>query len=284
MGAYRQPVVATSSSRVWLVTMCHFVTIAQTSPNHQTSGLIKCHLHGIGSATDAIDTDSVAGLPILTLRKARWPLTIDAQKKLPLGALFQTYWLRVSVTWLLTLVETALFALMPLLIGRAIDGLIADPWPHSQRLPLLAFSPLLVTIGRRVCDTRTYSGIRVDLGCAQAERGKQEPVSVVNARVLMGRELIDFMEETAPEAMTALVQVIASIVVLLSFHSCLACSPAGAVILMLCIYGLSSRRFYRLNGALNEASEGASTCARIAQPQSYCCPFHGFETARSETI
>ncbi|MEC8294108.1 MAG: hypothetical protein VX083_11470, partial [Pseudomonadota bacterium] len=44
---------------------------------------------------------------------------------LTLGGLLAAFWPQISVTWALTLIEVALFALIPLLIGRAIDGLIA---------------------------------------------------------------------------------------------------------------------------------------------------------------
>lgn len=202
---------------------------------------------------------------------------IDKARKLSLGTLYRTFWLRITVTWVLTLVETALFALIPLLIGRAIDGLLADEWLRFYQLLALFATLIVVAVGRRIYDTRAYGGIRVHLGNAQASRAGDEKVSVVNARVLMGRELVDFMEDTAPESMTALVQVIASIVVLVSFHGHLALAAGGALVFMLAVYGLASRRFYKLNGALNAASENQVHALESKSPKAVAAHFLGLK-------
>ncbi len=180
---------------------------------------------------------------------------IKLTDRLSLGMLLRTFWARVMVTWTLVLLETAMFALVPLLIGRSIDGLLADDWGSFQQLIGVLAALLTVAIVRRVYDTRAYGTMRVELGKAQANRAEGEPVSVTNARVLMGRELVDFLEEQAPQTMMALVQVIASVVILLSFHQTLALSAGGAAVAIILIYALFARRFFRLNGALNERSE-----------------------------
>lgn len=194
---------------------------------------------------------------------------------LSMGMLLRSFWRRIFLTWALTLAETTLFALMPLLIGRAIDGLLADNWTAFYQLMTVLGSLLLIATGRRVYDTRAYGTIRVELGKAQAERGSKDPVSVTNARVLMGRELVDFLEETAPNSMTALVQVVASVLVLLSFHGNLAIASTGAVAVMLLIYGLFARRFFALNGALNEVAEGQVRVLETLQRRKIAAHFIG---------
>lgn len=180
---------------------------------------------------------------------------IDTADRLSVGVLIRRFWGRIAITWGLTLLETALFALLPLLIGHSIDGLLNDDWDAFINL-LIVLGVLLVTAtARRVYDTRAYGTMRVALGKAQAARGTGDTVSVVNARVLMGRELVDFLETTAPQSMAALVQVIVSVIILLSFHNALALSAGGAAVLMLLIYGVFAGGFFRLNGALNAVSE-----------------------------
>ena len=71
----------------------------------------------------------------------------------------------------------------------------------------------------------------------------------------MGRELVDFLEKEAPESMTALIQVIVSVGVLLAFHNTLALSAGGATLITLVIYGLFARQFFKLNGSLNSQSQ-----------------------------
>ncbi|MEM7561796.1 MAG: ABC transporter six-transmembrane domain-containing protein [Pseudomonadota bacterium] len=180
---------------------------------------------------------------------------IPLSNRLSLGFLIRTFWWRVCITWGLMLIETALFAITPLLIGRSIDGLLADNWVPFWQLGSALTVLLVVATVRRIYDTRAYGTMRVELGKAQVARSEHEPVSVTNARVLMGRELVDFLENTAPEAATAIVQIATAIIILLTFHGTLALVASGAIILILLIYRLFSNRFFRLNGKLNEVSE-----------------------------
>lgn len=200
---------------------------------------------------------------------------ISLSDRLSISTLMRTFWGRITITWGLTLIETALFALLPLMIGRSIDGLLNDNWVPFTHLILILSVLLIVSTGRRVYDTRAYGTMRVELGKAQAERGKDDPVSVVNARVAMGRELVDFLEDTAPTSMTALVQVLVAVGILLSFHGNLAISAGGALVLMLAIYGMFSRRFFRLNGALNEVAEAQVHTLEGRDPKAIAMHFLG---------
>ena len=180
---------------------------------------------------------------------------IELDDRLSIGMLLRTFWGKISITWGLTLVETAMFALLPLLIGRAIDGLLTNDWSPFIHFVIVLGALLVVATSRRAYDTRAYGTMRVELGMAQFARSDGEPVSVTNARISMGREMVDFLETQAPETMTALVQVIASVIILLSFHGALALSAGGATLLILIIYALVARRFFRLNAALNGQAE-----------------------------
>ncbi|WP_421703090.1 ABC transporter six-transmembrane domain-containing protein [Aliiroseovarius sp.] len=176
-------------------------------------------------------------------------------RSLTLGSLFAAFWPQVGVTWALTLVEVALFALIPLLIGQAIDGLLAsDPAAFWQLGGVLAALIVLAT-GRRVYDTRAYGLMRVELGKALARRAAALPVSRLNARLDMGRELVDFLEGEAPEAMTSVIRALAAVVILAGFHTTLGLATIGAFVAMLVIYALAHGRFFRLNSALNERME-----------------------------
>lgn len=175
--------------------------------------------------------------------------------RLSIGALFRVFRLKIVVTWALTILETAMLALFPLLIGRSIDGLLGgDYTTFYQLIGAMAVLMVVATL-RRVYDTRAYGSMRVALGRAQADRAREEAVSVTNARLLMGRELVDFLEREAPISITGSIQVVVAIVVLFSFHGALALAAGAAAGAMLGIYGLSARRFFRLNSDLNEQSE-----------------------------
>ncbi|MEM6556545.1 MAG: ABC transporter six-transmembrane domain-containing protein [Pseudomonadota bacterium] len=178
-----------------------------------------------------------------------------ADKKLSLTTIVRAFWLQVSVTWTLTLLETLILVTLPLLIGRSIDGLLNDTWGPFYWLASAILILLLTSVGRRLYDTRAYGRMRVELGVAVANKAEMGQVSTTNARLNMSRELIGFLETEAPIVIMALLQVIVSLAVLFSFHGLLAATAGGATLAALIIYGLSSKRFFRLNGDLNAQSE-----------------------------
>ncbi|MEL7231176.1 MAG: ABC transporter six-transmembrane domain-containing protein [Pseudomonadota bacterium] len=175
--------------------------------------------------------------------------------KLSVGALLRAYPWRVAVTWGLTLLETAFLALLPLFIGRSIDGLLKDN--AAPFLTLLSGLGLLLIVGvaRRAYDTRAYGTMRVAMGEAVAKQAKQQPVSTQTARLDMSRELVNFLEEEAPIVLTASVQILASIAILWAFHAALAGMAAAAALISIIIYGLFSVRFFNLNRDLNQQIE-----------------------------
>lgn len=180
---------------------------------------------------------------------------ILAGDRLSIGTLFRVFRLKIVVTWALTILETAMLALFPLLIGRSIDGLLGDDYTTFYQFIGAMVVLTIVATGRRVYDTRAYGSMRVALGGAQADRAGEEAVSVTNARLLMGRELVDFLEKEAPMSITGVIQIFVALVVLFSFHGYLALAAGAAAAAMLGIYGLSARRFFTLNSDLNEQSE-----------------------------
>lgn len=176
-------------------------------------------------------------------------------RPLTLGGLFSVFWPRVSVTWGLTLLEVGLFTLIPLLIGFAIDGLLAGTFTAFWQLGAALAALILLGTLRQVWDTRAYGIMRVELGKTLARRSPDLPVSRLSARMGMGRELVDFLETEAPASMTAIVRLLAALVILLGFHPVLALVAGGCLLSVLAVYGLAHNRFYRLNGALNEETE-----------------------------
>ncbi len=174
---------------------------------------------------------------------------------LTLVTLLRAFRGKVVLTWVMILLETTLMALVPLFIGFAIDDLLGEEIRGFAFLTALMVALVLVAVIRRIYDTRVYGTIRVELGFAQVERSPALPVSALNARVGMGRELVDFLEHTLPEAMAAVVQLFISLTVLYVFSPVLAAAAGAAFMSIALLYGLFHGRFYRLNAALNGQAE-----------------------------
>ena len=176
-------------------------------------------------------------------------------KKLSLSSIVKVFWLQVSVTWALTLLETLILVSLPLLIGRSIDGLLNANWSPFYWLSTAMAVLIVLSVGRRLYDTRAYGRMRVELGAAVVEKAKDEPVSKTNARLDMSRELITFLEAEAPIVIMAFLQVMVSLVILYSFHGILALTAGAATVMALAIYGIANGRFFAINADLNTQTE-----------------------------
>jgi len=174
---------------------------------------------------------------------------------LNLSAILKAYKWRVSLTWLLTLFETALIALIPLFNGFAIDGLLESKVDSLLELAIVMTALILTGVARRIYDTRAYGTIKIHLSEALIERTLKLATSQINARMEMGRELIDFLEEQIPELMTSSIQLIISVIILSSFHPWLAYTAILACLGTLLIYILFHQRFFNLNAKLNHQKE-----------------------------
>lgn len=176
-------------------------------------------------------------------------------KGLSLKDIGSVYWKRISATSALVLVENLFIVLIPLLMGNAIDDLLAGGMTQAFLLGGALLGWTVVSMLRRLYDTRAYGGIRVVLGTHLHEHGKDKSVSVMNARLEMGRELADFFEAHVPEVLTSGVQIIATLCILLVFDWRLATSAAAVTVGMCVVYLLMHERFYRLNAGLNGQAE-----------------------------
>ncbi|HBM87173.1 MAG: ABC transporter six-transmembrane domain-containing protein [Parvibaculaceae bacterium] len=176
-------------------------------------------------------------------------------KSLTVLAIVRTFLRSISLTWLFSLCEMVLTALLPLFVGFAIDGLLSGDIEELFRLAVLMAFLISIAVTRRIYDTRVFGTVRVELGKSQMARGAGIPVSSLNARLNMARELVGFLEEDLPMVMMSVVQLIVAVVVLYFFHQSLALAGLVAFGLVICVYAAFHRLFFRLNGRLNNQIE-----------------------------
>lgn len=187
---------------------------------------------------------------------------------LDVALLFRYHRWPVVVTWLLVLLENTLLALIPLFIGRAIDALLGNESGALWEIAGVMAALIFVASGRRAYDTRCYGTMRVRFGAEVVNRIGDRPVSQVNARLDMSREMVDFLEGHVPELLTALVQVVVSITILWTFDSRLGLSALAVFAGLVMVYAVFHRRFYRLNSDLNTQTEQQVTVLEQRKPAS----------------
>lgn len=156
---------------------------------------------------------------------------------------------------LLLTIEIALMALVPLFIGFAIDGLLTQDNHDLLVLAGVLAMLVLVSVARRFYDTRAYGAIRVNVQNEVTKRNGHLTTSILNARIEMARELVDFLEQDVAQVINASVQFVVSLVVLYVLNPVLALAALLSAIAMLVIYGFFHQQFYRLNHAYNEQKE-----------------------------
>ncbi|MCT4586368.1 MAG: ABC transporter six-transmembrane domain-containing protein [Carboxylicivirga sp.] len=168
---------------------------------------------------------------------------------------FAKYWMRLSLTLLLILLEALLVILFPLYIGKAIDGVMNNELVFLWQLCALGLLLTVTGAGRRLLDSRFYAGIYTKVSRAAIKKMKLQDDSVKTARLNMLAEVVEFAENQLP----AIIQhsigliVVALIILFLNLKIFMAAILCGS--LVLCIYFLSSKRTLRLNSEFNNELE-----------------------------
>lgn len=189
-----------------------------------------------------------------------------SDQKLTLQSILRSFKLKIGITWVLVALENVLLALIPLLIGLAIDDLLAGRFNALTSLGIVMVLLTFVAVARRIYDTRTYGSIRVELGKEVCSRHEKLEVSARNARLDMSRELVDFLEEQVPEVLTGVIQIVVSLIVLALFHLYLAVSAFTVTVAMIVLYSFFHGRFYKLNASLNGQMEQQVGILGAAKP------------------
>ncbi|AZZ98155.1 ABC transporter six-transmembrane domain-containing protein [Pseudoalteromonas sp. R3] len=171
------------------------------------------------------------------------------------GAIIRTSPVKILLTWTMVILENILLILLPLFIGHAIDGVLAQSLTPLTWFALVLVALVVISVLRRFYDTRVFGDIRVWLAEMLAYKLRAAPVSVKDARLTMSRELVDFLENDLPGVFTAVIQLVATVMILASFHLYLAYSVVLAAALMCLIYALFHDRFSLLNSKLNDQLE-----------------------------
>ena len=160
---------------------------------------------------------------------------------------------KILFTFALVTLEALTGILFPLLIGIAIDGLLEDSIDGVLYLSIAGVAALIVGSARRFYDTRIYSGIycRITPEMIQNETNKDASVSRISARTGLLTEFVEFLENSMPEMINALISVVGILAIIATlnidvFFACL--SILGLIVF---IYTITGKFNYKLNTKYN---------------------------------
>jgi len=173
------------------------------------------------------------------------------------GAIFRKNRWPIIGTFSLLGIENLLQVAEPLVLGLAINALIAQDWGGFVLLCVLEGVILLIGVLRRLYDTRVYAKIYAQVGgdVVAREQGRGVPMTQISARAKLVQEVVDFFEFELPAAVTAIVTLTGSLAMILFLNGRVFLAALAAAITTGLIFWIASKRITGLNTQLNDELE-----------------------------
>ena len=184
-------------------------------------------------------------------------MTATTTSDLSLRGLLRRYWKRAVFTWGLVIADGLLLLLFPLLIGRAVEGMIGGSFRGLLELGVFSLLILVTGSARRFYDTRVYSEIYREVSgeLVQRETARGKDVSTVAARARLLTEFVEFLENSLPDILIHLISLFGTLVILaiIDLRVFGVCLVGGLVTGG--IYAFSEKRILWLNRGQNDELE-----------------------------
>jgi len=174
-----------------------------------------------------------------------------------LAGLVRRHRWRLVTTYGLTLAENGCVVLYPLSVGIAIDGLLAGRWASLVPLVTVWLVHIVIGLVRLVYDTRAFTVVHADLvlDTVDRQRGAGVAEGRIVARVMLARELVDFLQVEVPAMIGFVTLFVGAILMLFWYDPGVGLMALAALGPILVVTRWFARRSYRLNGALNDRLE-----------------------------
>ena len=191
------------------------------------------------------------------------------QPSISIRGLIQRFWKSVTLTWLMVMLEGAVFLVIPLVIGMAIDDLLLQS--YSGVKILIALCIVMVTVGtaRRFYDTRAYGTIyrKMSKELVHKEKKRNSAISTISARSHLFTEFIEFLEFSIPEISHNLINLIGTLIIIGTLNLKILGVCLGAACLATLIYWISGGRVYLLNKGGNDELERQVHCIETSDKE-----------------
>jgi ABC-type multidrug transport system fused ATPase/permease subunit len=176
---------------------------------------------------------------------------------------------RITLTYVLTLVEDLLELSYPWATGVAINGLLEHDW--RMTIPIVGAWVLRSATGlaRQMYDTRVYGTIYNAIVEDTILRQRKSGVSAtsVAARSAMSREFVTFFEKDVAVLVTSLIGIVGSVAILLWYDLAIGALTASILFPVLLVNRIYMRHSRRYNEGLNNQLETEVQAIEKADPQ-----------------
>lgn len=174
-----------------------------------------------------------------------------------LWAIARRFRWRVALTTTLVITEAIIELLLPLFIGLAINGLLDGDRSGLWWLAALGGAELVIGSARRFFDTRAYTGIYETLAgeLVEREQANGTPTSTTAARTHLLTEVVEFLEDSWPEAITATLGTAGILVIIGGLDPQVLLACLALLLLISVTYWATAARNLRLNQGYNDELE-----------------------------
>ena len=164
---------------------------------------------------------------------------------------------RVALTYALLNVENIVRLAQPLLLGWAIDGLLAGTYHGLAAFAAGHLVHLVLRTIRQMYDTRAFSGMIADRAgeLVLVQRGRGVGVSRVAARSALSRQFAEFLERHVPLMIRSLYSIVGAVLMLAWFDAALVLYCAALLLPAAALNLYFGRRALRLSGVLHDELE-----------------------------
>lgn len=177
--------------------------------------------------------------------------------RVSVGSLARRYRWRIGLSLALILLEGIGYLLAPLVIGLAVEDLLADSHAGLVTLAGLAVAIITVSAIRRLYDARLYASMFEDVAgdVAAREKAASSDVSVIAARAGLVEEVIAFFQESVPQLTTGAVGIVGTTLILAGIDARLLVACIVLLALVMVVYAATGRLNLRLNEGYNDELE-----------------------------
>ncbi|MEL6252266.1 MAG: ABC transporter six-transmembrane domain-containing protein [Bacteroidota bacterium] len=172
-----------------------------------------------------------------------------------LRTILKDHKLKFGFTLCLLLVEAALAILFPLFIGKAIEGAMNESIEGVIQLGGLGIAALVIGVGRRIFDSRFYAKLYQRLGSKIMAKLQAQAASVKSARLSMIREQVEFLENSLPDLIGAIIGLIGVVVMIATLNLTVFYASLILTACIFLIYVFSRKKTLRFNQSANDTFE-----------------------------
>lgn len=172
-------------------------------------------------------------------------------------AIFSRYKGRISVTFVILLIENILLVAIPFALGLAVNSLAEGTWDGVYIFIGVEIAVLLIGVLRRFYDTRAYGGIYREISNETACRAieKDDDLSPAIGQAELLKEVVSFFEYELSQGFMSFFSLVGALVMLLILAPKIGIVGTVVSIAIGLVFFFSRHRIRQLNAWINDELE-----------------------------